>query len=97
MLFARLAVSRLSCLLLLLGSLLSPAAVAAGSPPDVHMEMTAPFRDPDGDAHAASDWEIRTADGATAVWAAYDPTVRAARRPRPSRGRASSTLRPAHQ
>ena len=59
-----------------LGDLRHAATVPAGSPPDppvitsplasdvgaddVHMEMGAPFRDPDGDAHAATDWEIRT-------------------------------------
>ena len=41
------------------------------APGDVHMELDR-FRDPDGDAHAATDWEIRTADGATVVWAAYN-------------------------
>ncbi|MCC6626105.1 MAG: PQQ-dependent sugar dehydrogenase, partial [Chloroflexi bacterium] len=62
--------------------------VAAGSPPDapviaspqptnvgaddVHMEISAPFHDPDGDTHVATDWEIRTSDGATVVWAAHD-------------------------
>ena len=71
-----------------LGDLRHAATVVAGSPPDapvitsplasdvgaddVHMEMGAPFRDPDGDAHAATDWEIRSEDGATVVWAAYN-------------------------
>ncbi|MCC6626103.1 MAG: PQQ-dependent sugar dehydrogenase, partial [Chloroflexi bacterium] len=45
------------------------------SPEDVHMEMGAPFHDPDGDAHAATDWEIRTEDGQTVVWAAYASPV----------------------
>ena len=79
-----------------LGDLRHAATVVAGSPPDapvitsplasdvgaddVHMEMGAPFRDPDGDAHAATDWEIRTEDGATVVWAAYNS---AGARPRP--------------
>ena len=35
------------------------------------MEIGEPFRDPDGDAHAATDWEIRAADGASVIWAAY--------------------------
>jgi glucose/arabinose dehydrogenase len=79
------------CLLVALAFALPVAPVRAGSPPDppvitspeeagvapedVHMEMGAPFRDPDGDAHAATDWEIRTEDGATVVWAAYDSPI----------------------
>ena len=75
------------CVLIVLAGLLPAAPVVAGSPPDppvitspestdvapgdVHMEMGAPFHDPDGDAHVATDWEIRTDDGAIVVWAAY--------------------------
>ena len=79
------------CLLIVLAGLLPAAPVVAGSPPDapvitspeeggvapedVHMEMGAPFHDPDGDAHAATDWEIRAEDGVTVVWAAYNSPV----------------------
>jgi glucose/arabinose dehydrogenase len=75
---------------LTIGDLRQATPVLAGSPPDapviasplerdvgaddVHMEMGAPFRDPDGDAHAATDWEIRSGDGADVVWAAYNST-----------------------
>jgi hypothetical protein len=80
-----------SLLVLVFGDPRSATPVAAGSPPDapviasplatdvgaddVHMEMGAPFRDPDGDAHVATDWEIRSGDGATVVWAAYRSPV----------------------
>lgn len=73
-------------LLIALALMVTTGAVAAAAPPlapvivspaptnvspeDVHFEV-APFRDPDGDDHAATDWEIRTADGATVLWAAY--------------------------
>jgi glucose/arabinose dehydrogenase len=76
-----------SLLLSLIVGLFSPAAAAANSPPDppvitspqahnvgaddVHMEIGAPYRDPDGDPHRSTDWEIRTPDGAAVVWAAY--------------------------
>jgi glucose/arabinose dehydrogenase len=71
----------------LVAGLLTPAAAAADAPPDapvivsptsagvsvddVHMEIGAPFRDPDGDAHAATDWEILQAEDGKVVWAAY--------------------------
>ena len=42
------------------------------APGDVHMEIGAPFHDPDGDAHVATDWEIRAVEGDAVVWAAYD-------------------------
>ena len=81
---------RFACLLLL--GLLPALPVGAASPPDppviesprpadvspadVHMEMAAPFHDPDGDSHAATDWEIRTEDGLTVVWAARSDRIR---------------------
>jgi glucose/arabinose dehydrogenase len=45
------------------------------APDDVHMEMGAPFVDPDGDEHRATDWEIRARDGQTTVWTAYNSDV----------------------
>jgi glucose/arabinose dehydrogenase len=81
------AVAYLLALVMALGALLPVQPAAANSPPDppvitspeehsvnpedVHMEIGAPFHDPDGDTHVATDWEIRTGDGATVVWAAY--------------------------
>jgi glucose/arabinose dehydrogenase len=78
-------------LLISLVSVLPAGTVAANSPPespvitspepsgvapeDVHMEMGAPFFDADGDTHAATDWEIRTEDGQTIVWAAHNSPV----------------------
>ncbi len=38
-------------------------------PADVHMEVGG-FTDPDGDAHACTDWEIRTADLSEVAWEA---------------------------
>ena len=75
-------------LCLLLAALLHPPAAAANAPPempvienpqhenviptDVHLEVRPRFGDLDGDTHQATDWEIRTSDGATIVWAAHN-------------------------
>src|SRR5262245_26902282 len=77
-------------LLGLIGSLVTPAAVSANSPPDppvitspierevgpddVHMELGAPYHDPAGDPPRSTDWEIRTPDMPTVVGAAYNST-----------------------